>query len=245
MNIEIELAGLRLRLGLQLPETARYFQNYITAVGCPAYDVTLDPEDPGQYPLVCFDGVLTPHAEEYMLIARASQFLLRHRRVVIHGVSFLRHGKAWLITATSGTGKTTQLRHWQRLWPEEIELINGDKTVLQLREDGRLWLHPSPWTGKERDIGTANGELGGIVVLQQADHNSIRRLTPRESVLRVFQQFMILGDTEEEVRAACEIEDSVLHSVPVWLLENLGDETSAALTRECLDEYEAENHETV
>ena len=245
MNIEIELAAQRLRLALRLPETAVFFENFITARDCPDYDVSVPDEDLPLCREITADGSLTPYAEYFLFISRISQFLLKYARVVIHGVAFLWRGRAWLITAPSGVGKTTQLRHWQRLWPDEIQIISGDKPVLELKADGSFWLHPSPWPGKEGCRGTACGKLGGIVLLEQADYNAIRRLPPQESVLRVFQQLLVNCDTEEDVYLSTEITDRLLSLVPVWNLENLGNEASARLTHDALEEYEAMQDESI
>lgn len=245
MNAEITIAGIPMRISFRLPETIQYFREYITQENCPDYDVRVTDEDITSYPLVCPSCVLGPYSEHYMLIARASQYLLRFNRVLFHGVAFLWHGKAWLITAPSGVGKTTQLRHWQRLYGDQIQIINGDKVVLELRPDGRTWVHPSPWTGKERDAGHCDGELAGIIILEQADHNAIRRLSARESVLRVFEQFLILGEETDEVLSVGRMEDQLLNTVPVWLLENLGDEASAVMTHSILEKYEATRYESI
>lgn len=245
MNIEIELAGVSMRIALRLPETERYFRGYITRRGCDGWDVRVEDDDPARYPLICPSGILDPFSETYLLMPRASAFLLRQQRVLVHGVSFVWRGRSWLFTAPSGTGKTTQLRHWQKLYGDEIKVINGDKSVLARHEDGSLWLHPSPWMGKEKDFGAASAPLGGIVVLEQADRNEMRRLPPRESVLRIYQQFLMSSLTGEEVRAAARLESALLEHTPVWLLRNLGDEASAQLTYQILSDYEAVDHENV
>lgn len=245
MNIEITLAGVPLRISLRLEETARYFENEPTFREAEGWDIRVEDEDLKRYPLICPTGVLDPFSEAYLLMARASVFLLQYRRVLIHGVSFVWHGCALLFTAPSGTGKTTQLRHWQRLFGKQINLINGDKSVLALRDDGSFWLHPSPWMGKERDVGFASAPLGGIVLLEQADHNSIRRIAPRESVLRIFQQFLVDGEDPKTAHALGALEDRLLYITPVWLLENLGDEASARLTYQTLLEYEEQLHESL
>ncbi len=236
MNIEIMLGDLRIRLGLRFPQTAGFADGFITKRDCDACDVFVPDEDIPRYPLVCTSGVLDPFSEWYMLMARTSAYLLKHDRVLLHGVSFLWEGKAWILTAPSGTGKTTQLRHWQRLYSDEIELINGDKSVLCLRENGSLWVCPSPWTGKEQDAGYSSGELGGIILLRQAASNTLRPLVPRESVRPLFSQFLMLGDTEEEVRAAGKLLDALVSKTPIWRLDNLGDEDSARLTHDSLFE---------
>ena len=245
MNIEIELAGVRLRISLRLRETVKYFRPFITRSDCDGWDIRVEDEDIPRYPLICPSGVLDPFSEAYLLMPRASAFLLKHDRALIHGVSFVWRGRAWLLTAPSGTGKTTQLRHWQRLCGDELEIINGDKSVLALETDGSLRLHPSPWTGKELDAGTVSAPLAGVVVLRQADHNAISLLKPRESVFALFQQFLNLCDDAEEAHAIEGLETRLIESVPVWRLDNLGDEDSARLTIQTLSEYEATNHESI
>ena len=76
-------------------------------------------------------------------------------------------------------------------------------------------------------------------------HNEIRRLAPRESVLKIFQQFLNHSYEIQEVRALGEMESCLLDRVPVWLLENLGDEASARLTRQTIGDYEENTHESV
>ena len=244
MLVEISLAGVTVRLRLRLPETLRYFSGFLTGRPCEAWDVSIPEDEVFRYPLICPSGVLDPYREFYMLMARTSAFLLQRNRVLIHGVSFLWQERAWLITAQSGVGKTTQLRHWQRLYGEEIQIINGDKTVLEQREDGSFWLHPSPWTGKEGDAGRDSGKLAGILLLRQEEENRICRLAPKDSVVPIYSQFLMLSDTEEETRLAGRLENGLLRRVPVWRLDNLGDEASARLTHDTWMEYLGE-HETV
>ncbi len=235
-EIEITLAGVPLRLGLHFPENADGLRRYITREDCGGHEICVGPEEAERYPLICPSGALTPASEGYLLIAHVSRALLRHERVLLHGAAFRWRDRAWLFTAPSGTGKTTQLRNWQRLWPDELELIGGDKVVLEHRDDGSFWLHPSPWTGKEGDRGSVSAPLAGIILLRQADEDRVTRLKPGEAALRIFDQLLITCETEEEARAAAGLLDALLRSVPVWRLENLGGTASAELMRRRLEE---------
>lgn len=245
MNIAIELAGRTLRVGLLLPETAARFGAYRLPGDCAGSVVRLGAEDLHRPPLSGPDVPLTDFAEFVLLMPLASRALLGQDAALVHGVGFLWRGKAWLITAPSGVGKTTQLNHWRRQWPEELELINGDKCVLELGEDGRFWLHPCPWTGKEGDAGTACAPLGGVILLEQAGENSIGRLAPQDAALRMLQAFILNYDTEEEARSAAAMTERLLRSVPVWLLRNRGDAASSALIRETIVKWEEDARETV
>lgn len=179
-----------------------------------------------------------PAYAEYVLSCNYACDALMHRDcIVFHGASFLWHDKAWLFTAPSGTGKTTQLRNWETLFGREIAILNGDKPILQLCADGSILVHPSPWKGKE-GLGKDDiiAPLGGIILLQQARENHIRRMDPSEAVRLLFGRSYSTFSTKEDVRNAVRIMDGILKASPVWMLQNLGDHASARLMRQRLIE---------
>lgn len=213
--IEVSISGLRVRLGLRFEQTVEPFHEFIVDDNCNSFDICVTDEDVIRYPTICPSGVLDYVSEFYILMAMTSEYLLLNSRALFHGVSFLWRGRAWIITAESGVGKTTQLRHWQRLFGDEIEVINGDKCILRLENNGSIFVDPSPWAGKEGDMGFTGGELAGIICLEQALENNIERIFPRNSVLRVFSQFLFLADNAAQVHAVARIEDAILSAHPV------------------------------
>ena len=238
MNIEIRLAGLPVRVGLRYAENARHFESFITARDCPDRDVWVPDGEAERFPLVSPSGVLDAPTERYLLIGHVTRFLLPQGAAIFHAAAFRWRGKAWLFAASSGVGKTTQLRHWLRLWGDEVEIINGDKPAVAAAPDGAVRVFPSPWNGKENYFGTAEGPLGGIILLRQEEHDAIRRLAPAEAAAPILQRFLMNGETEEELHAACRMTEAILRSAPVWLLENRGGEDAARLTRDTLTEFE-------
>ena len=170
-----------------------------------------------------------------MSVYRASDRLVRTGRCVVHGAAMLWKGKAWLFMADSGTGKSTQLRHWKALWPEEVLIINGDKPVLRLEDGGTFTVHPSPWKGKEEwGDDSLSAPLGGIILLKRSRENRIERLTPAGCAARLLSLFFCSFEDKETLDRVCALEEKILSSVPVWRLENIGDEESSGLTRETL-----------
>ena len=117
-------------------------------------------------------------------------------------------------------------------------MINGDKPLFECRDDSSVWVHSSPWRGKEK-LGRPDmhAPLGGILLLEQGDHNEIRRLTPEEAVLPLFVEFVSYPECEDQIRGQAQILRQVLDTVPVWKLVNLGDEASARLTQQTLENY--------
>lgn len=172
------------------------------------------------------------------LAARVSEALLPFDRCLFHGTAFLWRGRAYLFTAPSGTGKTTQYVLWKLLYGEEIRILNGDKPVLEFRDGGEIWVHPSPWAGKENMNRPESAPLGGVIYLSQGQENTVCLMPPKEAVVPLFFQFLITADTEDTVRLACRLEERLLNAVPVWHMENRGDEASARLCHNTILQYE-------
>ncbi|MEI3103916.1 MAG: hypothetical protein V8S97_07025 [Oscillospiraceae bacterium] len=173
---------------------------------------------------------------EYMELCPAiSSAITVFDRIVFHAVSFIWKDLAWLVTAPSGTGKSTHYCLWKLLCPDEIQIINGDKPIVYIEND-EAFVTTSPWTGKENMSQRLTAKLGGIIVLEQSDSNEITRLTVHESAGKVFSQFLFDCNTEQEAKTACRIAEKMLKT-PVWLLKNRGDIESAKLCRKTLETY--------
>ena len=174
------------------------------------------------------------YVEFRALIGLTAKALLQYDCCIFHSVAFVWDEKAYLLAAPSGTGKTTQYLNWQRLFPDEISMINGDMPVLERREDGSIWVHPSPWSGKERLGSKVSAPVDGIVLLKQDHVNSISALLPGEALMPLFQQFLVRPDTENQIRALSRIMDQLLRTIPVWIFHNTGDDSSTIMLRDTL-----------
>ena len=174
-------------------------------------------------------------AEYSLLIESFANPVLRHGRFLFHGVSFRWRGRGLILTGLSGVGKTTQYHHWLSQFGNEIELISGDKALIEVRDD-TFHVHPSPWTGKEREEGTGCAPLGGIVLLEQGTENTFCPLTRGEAVFPLLLQFMYRPLDRESLELVCAYEEKLLSTVPVWKLVNRGDPDSAALCYHTLEE---------
>lgn len=174
------------------------------------------------------------YVEFRVLIELTAKELLKYDCCIFHSASFVWHGRTFLLTAPSGTGKTTQYLNWQRLFPSEITMICGDMPVLERREDGTVWAHPTTWNGKEKIGSRLCAPVAGIVLLEQGKENRIRPLSAREAVMPFIDQFIVRPETEEQIRALARLMDQMLRNVPCFKLVNLGDDASTTLLRETL-----------
>ena len=208
-----------------------------------------------------------PALEFEMLLNRLSDALLKYDAFVFHGVAFLWREKAYIFTAPSGTGKTTQYRRWREVYGDEVRILNGDKPVLRFADreshsartagedhgaepagaassskrnkEAAIWVYPSPWHGKE---GYARGfsrlPLGGIVFLEQGEENRIRKMEPEEAGIPLFTQLLFSAADAASVQQGAALIERMAREVPIWKLENLGDHASAKLTHDTILAYE-------
>lgn len=185
---------------------------------------------------------LTEPVLEYELMqTRFSDALLKHGASIFHGAAFEWRGRAYIFTAASGTGKTTQYRRWRECFGEEVRIMNGDKPVLKIEDiDGEpmVTVYPSPWHGKERYGRGTVAPLAGIIYLEQGDHNEIRRLTPEETGIPLFTQLIFSADDADTIRLGADWISRLAKAVPVWKLVNLGDHDSARLTHDAILDFE-------
>lgn len=232
MQKVITLAGIPLEVRLGTPDYSPVFDGFLSD-SVPKRSVSVPPGVVDKERAVYPQDSSAPYIEYMELCPRVSDALLSFDRVIFHGVAFLWREKAWIFTAPSGTGKTTQYIRWKTLFGGEVSIINGDKPVLSFEND-MITVHPSPWNGKEGMGQPLSAPLGGIVMLRQSRRNSIERVSAKEVAGALFIQFLFSRNTPDDVRKVCRMEERMLRNIPVWRLENRGDADSARLCHDTL-----------
>ena len=231
---QLNYAGHPVRYSF-LEATTRYrMRPWPRPVEGESFDVAADRELLERVRVYFPEGTADDYLEYRCMIGLTAQKLLEYGCCVFHAVSFVWKDRAWLLTAPPGTGKTTQYLNWQRLFPGEITMISGDMPVLESREDGSVWVHPSSWNGKENIFGNHSAPLGGLVLLEQGSEDRILPMTPHEAVVPLLRQFMTALETEEEILALAKLTERLLTAAPCWKMINLGGDASTRLLRETL-----------
>lgn len=101
--------------------------------------------------------------------------------LLVHASVIRCDGRAYMMTAPSGTGKSTHTRLWYDHIPG-CDLMNDDNPVLRIVE-GEPVVYGSPWSGKTPCYRNISAPLGAMVRIQQRPANSIRRLSPVEALV--------------------------------------------------------------
>ena len=157
------------------------------------------------------------YTEYTVLTGFVSDALMAADRVIMHAVALRWRDKAWLISAPSGTGKSTQFKHLNALRPGEFTVICGDRPVLSFH-DNEIIVHPSPWNGKESWHGADAAPLGGIILLRRGEENRLEAAQPREIALEIYAQFIQSCREPDKIRWVADMETRMLDAVPLWRL---------------------------
>ena len=114
--------------------------------------------------------------------------LIKFDVFLMHGSAIAVDGFGYLFTARSGTGKSTHTRLWREMLGNRAVMINDDKPLIRISENGCATAYGTPWNGKHR-LGNRSGiPLKAICILQRSKENSIRKISKTEAYPMLLQQ---------------------------------------------------------
>ena len=128
------------------------------------------------------DGYL----ETLAVYRRIAEKAPMHDTFLLHGSCIAVDGSAYLFTAKSGTGKSTHVRLWREMLGDRAVMVNEDKPLIRLTETEPV-VYGTPWDGKHRLSSNISVPLRAVCILERAEENSIRPITPGEAYPMLFQ----------------------------------------------------------
>ena len=140
---------------------------------------TLEGKEPQEYS----DAYL----ETLAVYRKICEKMVDYDTVLMHGSVVAVDGEAFLFTAKSGTGKSTHTRFWREVFGERAIMVNDDKPLLKLTDDGVLACG-TPWDGKHRLSTNVCVPLKAICILERGEENEIHPISAQEALPMVFQQ---------------------------------------------------------
>ncbi len=139
------------------------------------------------------------------------------------------NSKGIMFLGASGIGKTTQAELWSKY--RDATIINGDRVFIQETEDAFLgW--GTPWHGSSPYCENTNVPVSALIVLKQAEKNSIRELTGFEKVTAVSESVFYPRWLENGMELCLETLDHLLSRLPVYELSCRPDEEAVRLVEE-------------
>ena len=192
----VGIAGRLIRIRAMHDYAKEFCQAYLDE-GEPDFTVEIFPED------IEFERVKSAREDEvegrpvFEHKADYLEILAIYRKVVVkmldygaflfHGSSISVDGVGYLFTAKSGTGKSTHTRHWKKRFLSRCIIVNDDKPLLIVKEDG-VMVCGTPWDGKHRKSTNVVLPLNNLVVLERGERNEVQRIEAAEALPLLLQQ---------------------------------------------------------
>lgn len=161
-----------------------------------------------------YDQKSDNYIEIIMTLLKIADELPDRNKFLMHGALVAWKRAGYIFTAPSGTGKTTHVRLWKKYLGSDAEIINGDKPILEVKED-EIVAYGTPWAGKERLQKNTCVPVRGICFLRQSEINTIHRLSKKEALLLLLPQIYIMSDSQKAGKTL-ELFSEVLERIPIY-----------------------------
>lgn len=152
--------------------------------------------------------------------------LIHYGGFMLHSSSILMDGKAYLFSASSGTGKSTHTGLWQKVYGKDrAQILNDDKPAIRIAKNG-IFACGTPWSGKTDLNINAYAPIGGICFLERSEENWIKRVDGGSVILKLMNQTIRPSEANDMSKLLSHV-DKVLTEVPVYIMGcNISDEAA-------------------
>ena len=147
--------------------------------------------------------------------------------VLLHASVIRKDGRGYLMTAPSGTGKSTHTYLWYKNIPG-CDLMNDDNPVVRI-VDGTPIIYGTPWSGKTPCYRNIEAPVGAKVRIQQRKVNEIRSLKPVESLAVLLPATSCMKWDERIYLGICDTLSAIIGKVGIYELGCLPDAEAAWL----------------
>ena len=182
---------------------------------------------------IIFDETNTAGRYAFEYLTKIIPFIfLEFQALVIHGALMEYDNKGIILSAPSGTGKSTHAHFWRDNYRGLI--INGDRSLCR-KKDGIWTGYGMPWCGSSGEYINRDVPIRAIVVLQQAEENEVRLLTPLEGFQRMYETLVLPQWDKDKVNQGLDLFDDMLANIPVYLLKCRPEAEAAAVLKREID----------
>lgn len=219
----IQLAGIRIRIENRYPFIERQCRGFVVEGEDYAFSVSVtndeihEEQKHGEFS----DG----YCESICMYRHICEILPSYNVFLMHSSVVEVDGYAYAFTAKSGVGKSTHTALWLKNVPN-ARVLNGDKPLYRLEEDGSLTAFGTPWNGKENWGENISAPLAAICFIERGVENSICRADEDDVVNRLMHQLYLRG-SRQSVTQQLILMDALVRAVPYYVLHcNISDEAA-------------------
>lgn len=155
--------------------------------------------------------------------------------LTFHGVLLEYEGNGIILSADSGTGKTTHARLWRDT--QNALIINGDRAVCQ-KKNGVWTGFGFPWSGTSGEQINRSVPIKAFVVLERGSRNEANRICGLEAFGAMFPHLQYPRWDREMSEKALNGLEKMLQDLPIIRLRCLPNRESVEVLKERLETLE-------
>ncbi len=221
----IKIAELTIGIDEKYEFVKRFCKDYIVQGQTHDFCVSADDSDIEKEYLDSGEKFSKPYCESVCIYREICRKLPLYDAFLLHAAVIECDGKSYAFTAKSGTGKSTHIKLWQKVFGQRCRIINGDKPIIRKFND-KYFACGTPWCGKEGYQTNAISPIAGLCFLERAEDNSIFRAHSDDILNRIFFQLLIPKDRHSQ-NLFFSLLDDFLKITPTYLLRCNMDESAA------------------
>lgn len=146
MKFKIKLADLMIDITCQYDFLRKYCEEYITEemdtqqetsyadfqIETGTDDILFEQQKETCAEVISSDSEKSAYLETLAALRKIAEIMPEYHRFLMHGVVISWKGRGYMFTAPSGTGKSTHASLWKKYLGDDVEIINGDKPILNI-----------------------------------------------------------------------------------------------------------------
>lgn len=173
-----------------------------------AEDITLEKN------LALADGLEEERLEAVAICRKLGLALPSFDALMLHAATFELDGRGIAFLAKSGTGKSTHMLLWQKLFGDRLQIINGDKPIV--RFEGSLPLaYGTPWCGKEGLSQNRCVPLTDLCFIRRSGKNQTKPMDKSEALSLLLEQ-VVIPEGSENIIKVLDLLDGLLGACNLW-----------------------------
>lgn len=163
---------------------------------------------------------------------RMCPLLLKHNVLAFHGAGIAMDNRGYVFLAPHFTGKTTHIRNWQKRYGERASMIDEDKLLIKVSDEG-IYVYGSSW-----GINLEPGMLGcvplaGVVGLRRGADNIIEQMS-KDDAVRLVTRHGFRSNDPIQLLHGIELFDRIATEIPFASLQCIDDISAAQVAYDYL-----------
>lgn len=216
VQLRIKVADFVFEINNIYPYCEQFVTDYLTEEN-PDCHITISPELLEKRKAKLREDYPVHYVEFLEIYRHICDYVVANGGMLMHGAVIEYDSCAYMFTAPSGTGKTTHIRQWKKLYGNKVGIINGDKPLIRFL-NGEFIVYGTPWCGKEHYNRNTKAPLKGIVLLSRGEENSIEKINPDKFNAFLLKQ-IYMPKSPEGIMKSLDFADRLFTTVPVYSLK--------------------------